>query len=178
MFPGQRQLCPASHHCHVPACWFFMVSSTGWEPSLPSKGCALTLMVGLILFPASFPPLCLFAIPARTPMLSRVVISVCEDPLRRKLPPPPRHFLFHFSFSGRHAHPAVLGGYSPPCAWGFPAVCGVPRGLGDQTPQATCKANALSPVLSLHPLTSSSKRHFSLRHRLDLRATSLKVRCY
>lgn len=32
---GRGKLWPASHHCRIPACWFFPFSSTGWEPSLP-----------------------------------------------------------------------------------------------------------------------------------------------
>lgn len=53
-FPGWRRLCPASHHCHIPACWFSVVSRTGWEPSQPLRG-IISPLARLCLFASSFP---------------------------------------------------------------------------------------------------------------------------
>lgn len=75
--PGWRRLCPAAHHCHIPACRFFMVASTGWEPSRPVRG--VTSPEGsplplCLLF--SLPYTCVFTITARTSVQSKGMVTV------------------------------------------------------------------------------------------------------
>lgn len=70
---GWRKFCPASHHCHIPACWVFLVSSTGWETSLPWRDSIIPDVQMTPLF--SFLCLC-FCHVAKTFMQSKVVINV------------------------------------------------------------------------------------------------------
>lgn len=76
-FPGWRRLCPAAHHCHIPACQFFMVASTGWEPSWSMRG--ITSPEGsplslCLLFFLSYA--CVFTITARTSVQSKGMVTV------------------------------------------------------------------------------------------------------